>query len=301
MPSPLHDAINQMIRDRPESALEMLRDLKGVDIPHTPLVRVESNAFNDRPSKDFTPDTVISAGPPRQPFHGLIVEVQQEPSEAKRKQLPRYAASLWLMLDCAVTLLCICPDAATARFFARPIPTDLPGYALQVVVLGPDDVPAISDAAEAAAHPEVAVLSVLVHRERKVAEAFVDGLHLLPDDHAPQYYEHAYSMAPPPVRRTLEELMASTAWPVHSPFAREHFGRGKNEGLAEGLSKGKAEGRAEGRAQGEAEALLLMLDARGLHAPDSVRERITRCHDTDVLERWIRRAAVIDKVDDLFD
>ncbi|WP_433145502.1 hypothetical protein ACQPZ8_02290 [Actinomadura nitritigenes] len=44
-----------------------------------------------------------------------------------------------------------------------------------------------------------------------------------------------------------------------------------------------------------------MLDARGLHAPDSVRERITRCHDTDVLEKWIRRAAVIEKVEDLFD
>ncbi|MBD2891284.1 hypothetical protein amrb99_01870 [Actinomadura sp. RB99] len=160
-------------------------------------------------------------------------------------------------------------------------------------MLGPDDVPAISDAAEAAAHPEVAVLSVLVHRERKVAEAFVDGLHLMPSDHAPQYYEHAYSMAPPPVRRTLEELMASTAWPVHSPFAREHFGRGKNEGLVEGLSKGKAEG--------EAEALLLMLDARGMHVPDSVRERIIRCADTHVLEKWIRRAAVIEKVEDLFD
>ncbi|MWA06849.1 hypothetical protein F8568_042205 [Actinomadura sp. LD22] len=298
-----------MIRERPESALEMLRDLKGIDIPPTPLVRVESNTFNDRPSKDFTPDTVISAGPPQQPFHGLIVEVQQEPSEAKRKQLPRYAASLWLMLNCPVTLLCICPDAATAKFFAKPITTELPGYVLEAVVLGPDDVPAISDASEAATHPEVAVLSVLVHREQKVAEAFVGGLSLMSDDHATQYYEYAYGMASLPVRRTLEELMTSTNWPVYSPFAREHFGRGKSEGLAEGRAEGRiegraegrTEGRAEGRTEGRAEALLLLLEARNLNASGSVIKRILLCKDTEMLEKWIRRAALIEKVEDLFD
>ncbi|WP_232385166.1 hypothetical protein [Actinomadura violacea] len=213
------------------------------------------------------------------------MEVQQESSEAKRRQLPRYAASLWLMLDCPVTLLCICPDVTTAAFFAKPIPTDLPGYVAQVVVLGPDDVPAISDAAEVAPHPEVAVLSVLVHQERKVAEAFVRGLQLMPNEYAPQYYEYAYDMASRAARRTLEELMASSTWLVSSPFAREHFGRGKSEG----------------RAEGEAEALLVMLDARGLQVPDSTREVIAGCTDTGMLEKWIRRAAVIDKVEDLFD
>lgn len=50
-------------------------------------------------------------------FHGVIVEVQQEPSQAKRKQLPRYAAALWLMLQTRVTVLCVCLNPRTASWY----------------------------------------------------------------------------------------------------------------------------------------------------------------------------------------
>jgi len=43
------------------------------------------------------------------------------------------------------------------------------------------------------------------------------------------------------IRHILEELVSATAWPVHSPFAKEHFGRGKAEGMAEGRAEGEAE------------------------------------------------------------
>jgi len=39
----------------------------------------------------------------------------------------------------------------------------------------------------------------------------------------------------------MEQLMTSPAWPVYSPFAKEHFGRRKAEGKAEGIAEGKAE------------------------------------------------------------
>jgi hypothetical protein len=74
MPSPQHDAIVQLFRDRPQPAVDILHDLMDVDLPATPLVRVESNTFNTRPSDDFEADLVIVLGPPQEPAHAIIVE-----------------------------------------------------------------------------------------------------------------------------------------------------------------------------------------------------------------------------------
>lgn len=44
-----------------------------------------------------------------------------------------------------------------------------------------------------------------------------------------------------------------------------------------------------------------MMEARGLVVSDEIRERVTGCTDTDQLERWVKRAAVIDKAEDFLD
>jgi hypothetical protein len=298
MPSPRHDTINRLFRDRPVLAVEILREQMGVDVPAAAPVRLESNDFNDRPAKDFQPDTVITVGAAHPPLHGIVVEVQQDRSDAKRRQLPRYAAALWLLLRCPVTVLCICPDADAAAWYAAPISTDLPGYLFRAVVLGPGEIPAITDPEGVAVHPELAAMSVMVHGWRRpVAEAFVGGLSLLKPEHAPQYYEHAYSMAAPAVRHILEEIMSSATWPVYSPFAREHYGRGKDEGLTEG----RAEGLTEGRVEGEANAVLRVLAARRIEVPEDARARICACTDLRQLDTWLDRAVIATSIADLFD
>jgi hypothetical protein len=290
MPSPRHDAVNQLFRGRPELAVEVLQELMGANVPLAGPVCLESNDFNDRPSKDFQPDTVITVGPPRAPLHGIIIEVQQERSISKRGQLPRYAAALWLLLRCPVTVLCVCPDADAAAWYAAPIPTDLPGYVFRAEVLGPGDIPVITDPEAAAARPEMAVLSVMAHGGlRPVVEGFVGGLGLMKPEYAPQYYEYAYNMAAPAVRSILGEMMSSSTWPVYSPFAREHFGRGKDEG------------RAEGQVKGEAVAVLRVLAARGVEVPEEARERIGACADLRQLDVWLDRASVATSVAELFD
>lgn len=79
--------------------------------------------------------------------------------------------------------------------------------------------------------------------------------------------------------------MTSTDWPVYSPFAREHFGKGK----------------AEGRAEEAARMLLLVLVARGLDVPEDARARITDCTDLARLETWATRAATAQALHDIFD
>ncbi|MEV0823187.1 hypothetical protein [Nonomuraea rubra] len=98
----------------------------------------------------------------------------------------------------------------------------------------------------------------------------------------------------------MEEIMASTAWPVHSPFAREHFGRGREEGIAEGKAEGRAEGRAEGQAEEAAKSVLLVLNARGFDIPDDTRTMITTCTDLTQLHTWLTRAATAHTPQDLF-
>jgi hypothetical protein len=156
----------------------------------------------------------------------------------------------------------------------------------------------ITDPAEATAHPELAVMSVMAHgTDPAVAQAFVCSLTNMKDEHALQYSEYCYAVAGPAVRHILEELMSSTTWPVYSPFAKEHYGKG----MAEGRAEGRAEGMAEGEAKGEAKAILAFLSARGLTCSQEAHDRITSCTDTGLLLTWVKRAATATTVDEMFD
>jgi hypothetical protein len=92
-----------------------------------------------------------------------------------------------------VDVLVICPDAKSAFWYDRAVPTTLPGYTHLPIVLPPSAVPSITDAADAAARPAMAALSAAYHG---VSQAFVDSLRLLSRDHAFKYHEYAYNMAP---------------------------------------------------------------------------------------------------------
>ncbi|GAA3157734.1 hypothetical protein GCM10010486_24750 [Nonomuraea roseoviolacea subsp. carminata] len=297
MPSPRHDALVRLFSSRPELVVEVLRDLLGVELPATPLIRLEKSTFNTRPSDDIEADLVIVLGPPQAPAHAIIVEIQQDKSKNPR-QLARYAAALWLLLGCDVTVLVVCPDRGVAAHYAAPVESGLTGYRLQAQVLGPDGIPAIIDPQEAAANLWLSAIAVMVHGgDRKVVEAFATALTELRDPYAPKYYEYAYSMSSPDVRRLLEEIMTSTDWPVYSPFAREHYGRGLDEGRAEG----RAEGEAKGKAEEAARMLLLVLAARGFELPDDMRVQISTCDDLAQLESWTTRAVTAQALQELFD
>ncbi|NUW45238.1 hypothetical protein HT134_34720 [Nonomuraea rhodomycinica] len=257
------------------------------------MIRLEDSTFNTRPSDDIEADLVLVLGPPRTPAHAIIVEIQQDKSK-NPQQLARYAAALWLMLGCDVTVLIVCPDRGVAAHYALPIDSGLAGYRFQAQVLGPDGIPAIIDPQEAAANLGLSAMAVMVHgRDRKVVEAFTTALSTLRDEHAPKYYEYAYSMSAPEVRHLLEEIMTSTDWPVYSPFAREHYGRG--------LDEGRAEGKTEGAAEEAARMLMLVLGARGFEVPEDMRARISSCADLAQLEGWATRAVTVQSLQELFD
>ena len=72
--------------------------------------------------------------------------------------------------------------------------------------------------------------------------------------------------------------------------------RGKAEGKTEGEARGKAEGKAEGKAQ----AVLAVLEARGLAPTEQQRQRILACTDLEQLNSWVRKAVTLVDVEELF-
>ncbi|MEV4967533.1 MULTISPECIES: hypothetical protein [Streptomyces] len=58
--------------------------------------------------------------------------------------------------------------------------------------------------------------------------------------------------------------------------------------------------RAEGKAEGKAEAVVQVLEQRGITVADGVRARINGCADADTLARWLARALSVERAEELF-
>ncbi|WP_259400912.1 hypothetical protein [Microbispora sp. H13382] len=103
---------------------------------------------------------------------------------------------------------------------------------------------------------------------------------------------HEFGRIPAVAGERLKELLMTASADYEKVIGDRYF--------SEWVNKGLEQGRQEGRAEGEIEAILAVLDARGLDIPSEARERISRCSDLHLLEKWIRRAATAKSVDDLF-
>jgi hypothetical protein len=301
MPSIQHEALVEMFRQHPGLAALVLRDQLGVRLPAYQQVRPEPADLNDTTPTERRADAIVTLlDGTGAPALGVVVEIQLRPAEEKRRRWPFYLAKLWMRLGCPVMLLVVCADVATARWCATGIEMGHPGLVLRPLVYGPDQVPVVTDVGQVAGVPELAMLSAMAHGHRPEYVKILDTLQLAlaatEQDRAIQYSEIMLAVLPEAARGYWEELMSTGTFAFQSAYAR----RLRAEAKAEGRAEGWAEGKAEGRAEAEARAVLEVLDARGFQVPTDARTRITSCSDLDQLVRWVRRAAVIQTLDDLF-
>ncbi|MBI4705674.1 MAG: hypothetical protein HY744_31670 [Deltaproteobacteria bacterium] len=215
------------------------------------------------------------------PVLAIIVEVQLAPDEDKRLSWPLYLAGLRARLRCPVCLLVVAPRRAVARWCARPIALGHPGFVLRPLVLGPDAVPLVTAVEQAAAAPELAVLSALAHGSGahavQVALAALGAIQGLDDERARFYLDLVMASLGEAARQALEAVMASGTYEYQSDFAKRYV----------------AKGRAEGEAKGKAEAVVAVLEARGLDVPAALRQRLGGCTDLAQLDEWLRRAVTV--------
>jgi hypothetical protein len=180
----------------------------------------------------------------------------------------------------------VTPDAGVARWAAQPIDLGQPRSRFAPLVLGPEAIPKITDKEQAMASPELAFLSVQAHIDSeegpqvaiaaKAAIAAVSGI------------EHRFGMLyndlielvlTETVRQQMEELMLVKDYKFQSAFAKKHH--------------------AEGHAEGLTNALLKILDARGLPLSPEQRQQILQCSDATTLDQWIEQALHAETVDEL--
>ena len=202
-------------------------------------------------------------------------------------------------------LLVVAPDAAVARWCAQPIELGHPGFMLLPLVAGPDAIPVLTDEQVARQDPELAVLSVMAHGKEQVGQAIAQTVLAavvgLDAERVRLYVDLALSSLNDVARDALEALMRSGNYEYQSEFARQYVAQGREEGHQEGLQEGRQEGLQEGLQRGEVEALLEVLDARGLTVDEAARERIKACSELSQLKLWVRKAVTVQSVRELFD
>ncbi|WP_432924483.1 hypothetical protein ACQPZZ_29675 [Microbispora sp. CA-135349] len=283
MPGIDHEMPLELIRNRPETAVELLRCAKRIELPPFAAARVES-ADSTQPSPiEFRADSVVVLRDETgAALMAVIVEVQQGRDAGKRFSWPVYVTTLRSQHKCDTALLVICPDRSTARWCERTIHLG-PSGTITPLAIDPGRIPLITDPDQARASPELAVLSTVAHPDEAddepVLEAMLAGLATLDQDRARVYLNYVISSLRPVTVKRLEEMV--TTIQDFDYLGDKYFSHWKD--------------------QGRAEALLIMLDARGLEISDDARERIQRCEDTNQLEAWVRKAAVVTSADELFD
>ena len=283
MASSLHEGIVLLFRNRPELVPELMRDALHVELPAYSELRIEAADLGTVLPAEFHADLVVLLVDGK-PVFAVVVEVQLAPDAAKRFSWPVYEAGVRARFRCPSTVLVVTPIASVAAWARKPIELAPGGSVFRALVLGPEGVPIVTDDAAAAREPELAVLSALAHGAEEVAEqiakAAVRATEGFDAERRTVYWDMILGAINPAARRALEAVVLSSGYEFQSEIARNSFNKGKGAARAE--------------------AILEFLDARGLVPNEEQRARILACTDLEQLRQWVRRAATVATVDELF-
>jgi hypothetical protein len=227
-----------------------------------------------------------------------IVEVQLAIDKRKPPSWFAYQASQHYRTNAPALLVVVTNSREVAQWAAGPFWSGQTW--LRPIVIGPGDLPAITDPEEARRALPLAFLSGIVHGREKTAVPIglalahaVDGSL---DDGLGLYWDAFLASLDEPIRKELEMLLQRNNWEPRSDWGKDFFNKGK----AAGHDEGRTEGRTEGLTEGRATSLLMLLEHRGLTLSTALRDRIATCTDLAVLDHWFRRAASGDSLERIF-
>jgi len=290
-PSLEHSALLLLFQNRPALALELLRGALGVAVDAAEPAQIESVDLTAALPAEYRADLVVryTGGP--SPLV-VVVEVQLSKDHEKRYSWPAYVALLRARYRCPVWLLVVAPHAATARWCAKPIEFGN-GAVFTPAVLSAEGIPVVVDASAARAAPELSVLSAMAHGGENPEQAVAIGLaglaalEGLDRDRAVIYFDLMRAALSQAARKAIDAMIPQ-GYQFRSDIALE------NQAL------GEARGRREGEARGKANAVLAVLEARGITPRPEERERILSCLEHPRLDRWVRQAVTVSDSSELF-
>ncbi len=289
MPSHKHQSLTKLLTESPTLVPVLVRDLLGLEVPESFELLPSPETVRELKYPEYSADgTVLIHQGDEATREAFIVEVQLRPDDDKHATWPLYVAGVHLRLGCPATLVVITDDEDTAAWSATPIDLGRGRMVLRPLVIGPSQIPQHLDQPRARELPELAVLAVITHGEKAGAEqlgrtalAASEDLATTDPIRATLYADLILAYLSEAARKALEDDMGVSTDAYISDFAKRYV--------------------SQGRSEGEAQALLLVLESRGLAVSDEARARIIACTDIEQLDAWLSRAATADSVDAIFD
>ncbi|MEV6361501.1 hypothetical protein [Nocardia asteroides] len=219
----------------------------------------------------------------------MVVEAQSAPDDSRPDAWSYYVSFLRNKYGLPVILVVICHDHVTARWASAPMRL---GHAfwttitLRPLVLGPHNVPAITDPATVVEDLPLAALSAVTHaREADIGailKAIVAGLRRMGGNETTEFYVEL-------IEQGISHTEAAETWRKYMATDLSFF-------RSESAQKLRAQGRVEGRA----EDVLLILRHRGVAVADDAVDRIRTCQDERQLATWLRMALDVSSTGELF-
>ncbi len=248
MPSMTHESLVDLFRDCPALAPELLTHLGKLPPQESQTPSLTAAEFADIKADEYRADAVIridDGSPDSTPSDVIIVEIQLARDDNKRRSWPVYMTGARARYRCPATILVFALDDGVAEWCAQPIALDRNGSTVKPVVVGPSQIPRITDLDQARKEPEIAILSAIVHAQDDdtddAADAALAGLaacHGLDIDRATRYSDFIYSVLGPAVLQALDSLMTARKYQPQSDFARYHAAQGRKEGEEAGIKTG---------------------------------------------------------------
>jgi hypothetical protein len=271
-----HEGPLDLVREHPEIAVELVRGTPGVKLPGQLAVSLAPTDMSAVVPVQYLADMVvlISDAATGKPALAVIIEPQLRDSETKRYSWPVYIATARRVSKCPkAVLVVLCPDPAEARKCRKPIRTGHPGFDLVPIVIDSGSPPGAAGGSP--------YLTVFAASMGGIDMASEPGARQVLDALAGPGVSDAdrlrmttiiLRLASDAARQILEAMMTT------SEYEKTFIERIHDEGIAEGAAKGKAE------------AVLRLLDARGLAPSQEQRQRVTSSTDPAQLDLWFDRA-----------
>ncbi|MGW2465916.1 hypothetical protein [Streptomyces bauhiniae] len=294
-----HEALHRIFQKDPALLTRALQRVLHVPFPEPHEIAALNVDLTEIEPVERRVDTLLRAETDEGTYL-LVVESQGKVDDRKRGSWPYYLSYLYEKYRCEPVLIVITQNSATARWAARPIRLGFPGWhslTVRPLVLGPDNVPVITDERQAEQDVPLAVLSAMTHgrgpRAAPILESLATALKTIDPDSAAVFVQFVDScLADPQAKQMWRDLMTAIQYFWRHPLAEQVREEGREQGLEEG--------REQGRAQAKAEMVLRVLEWRGIPVPEHVSERVIACDDPAQLERWAQRAVRATYAEDLF-
>jgi hypothetical protein len=281
-----HEGPLDLVRQHPEIAVEFAQDA-GIKLPGEIAVSLAPTDMSAVVPVQYLADMVvlISDTATSKPVLAVIIEPQLRDSETKRYNWPVYVTTARSLAKCpAAVLVVLCPDPAEAAKCRRLIRTGHPGFDLAPIVIDSGGPPG----RDGAGGPYLTVFAASMGGidmgsepgARRVLDAIASTE--VSDSDRLRMTAIILRLASDAARQILEAMMTT------SEYEKTFIERIHDEGIAEGEARGKAE------------AVLKLLDARGLSLSQEQRQQVTSCTDTAQLDLWFERAITVTTVAEVF-